>query len=108
MTQPAVLINCFEVPAGREEEFLALWREVNTYMRNQPGYRRHSLHKSLAPFVNIAAWDAPAALAGAHDEHFRSLVSAAKWRDFPSTPGAYETVHTGAAPDSPSPAATTD
>jgi hypothetical protein len=28
-----VFINLFEVPAGRDETFRALWQQVNDYMR---------------------------------------------------------------------------
>ena len=55
------LVNCFEVPVGREDEFFTLWKEVNAYMQAKPGYLGHTLHKSLAPnaafrFVNVARW----------------------------------------------------
>jgi hypothetical protein len=29
------LVNCFEVPAGREDEFFSMWQQVNTYMRDK-------------------------------------------------------------------------
>ena len=43
------LVNCFEVPAGREEEFFSMWQQVNTYMHGKKGYLEHKLHRSLAP-----------------------------------------------------------
>ena len=43
------LINSFEVPAGREDEFFRLWQQVNIYMQAKPGYIRHTLYRSLAP-----------------------------------------------------------
>ena len=51
------LVNCFEVPAGREDEFLSMWQQVNTYMHGKKGYLEHKLHRSLSPdarfrFVN--------------------------------------------------------
>ena len=42
-------INCFEVPAGREDDFLDVFREVNAHMASQPGYVSHRLHRSLSP-----------------------------------------------------------
>ena len=32
------VINSFEVPAGRESEFLELWKKVNAYMQRKPGH----------------------------------------------------------------------
>lgn len=96
------LVNCFEVPAGREDEFLALWHQVNAHMRAQPGYLGHRLHRALTPdaryrFVNIAQWASPQACQAAHDDRFRALVSGPEWADFRSTPGVYEVVHSAAA-----------
>ncbi len=94
------LVNCFEVPAGRESEFFSLWQQVNRYMRAKPGYLAHKLHRSLAPearyrFVNVAQWESQAHFAAAHDDGFRALVSRPEWAAFTSTPALYEVVHTG-------------
>jgi heme-degrading monooxygenase HmoA len=98
-------INCFTVQAGREEEFLPLWQEVNTYMAAKPGFVDHRLHRSLDPaatyrFVNLAHWESTDAWQQAHDEGFRALVQRAEWQDFPSLPGLYEPVHEGVRRDS--------
>ena len=92
------LVNCFEVPAGREEEFFSLWQQVNAYMRSKKGYLGHRLHRSLAPdapyrFVNVAQWASPAEFHAAHDEGFRALVQQPAWAPFTSTPALYEVVH---------------
>ena len=55
-------INCFEVPEGRDDEFLRLFRVVNDHMAQQPGYIGHRLHRSVAPdaryrFVNYVEWE---------------------------------------------------
>ena len=94
------LVNCFEVPAGREDEFFDLWKQVNAYMRQKKGYLGHKLHRSLAPdakyrFVNVAQWASAADFQAAHDDGFRALVSDAKWRPFSSLPGLYQVVHEG-------------
>ena len=65
--EPVTLINCFNIPAGREDEFFALWRQVNAYMRTKPGYLGHKLHRALAPdapfrFVDVAQWASRGAL----------------------------------------------
>lgn len=96
------LINGFEVPAGREEEFFALWQEVNVYMRGKAGYVGHALHKSLAPnaafrFVNVAQWRSKADFDAAHDAGFRALVGQPQWAAFRTTPALYEVVHHGRA-----------
>ena len=61
MTQ-AVLINVFEVPDGRDEEFLAGWEEGKRFMERQPGYVSTALHRSLDPqarfrYINVAVWE---------------------------------------------------
>jgi heme-degrading monooxygenase HmoA len=43
------VVNCFTIPAGREETFVQLWQEVNACMAREPGYADHRLHRSLAP-----------------------------------------------------------
>ena len=92
------LVNCFEVPAGREEEFFALWRKVNDYMRVKPGYISHKLHRSLAPdaryrYVNVARWESAQQFQAAHDEGFRALVNRPEWAAFKTIPALYEVVH---------------
>lgn len=94
------LVNCFEVPAGREEEFFTLWQQVNAYMRNKRGYVGHKLHRSLAPdaryrFVNIVQWTSSEEFQAAHDEGFRALVQQQDWAPFRSMPALYEVVHEG-------------
>jgi heme-degrading monooxygenase HmoA len=95
---PITLVNSFEVPAGRENEFFTLWKQVNTYMRQKPGYLEHKLHRSLAPdapfrFINIARWASQEDFDAAHDEGFRALVTQPAWAAFRSRPALYEVVH---------------
>ena len=94
-------INCFEVPEGRDEDFLALFGEVNAHMSAQPGYLGHRLHRAVAPearyrFVNYVEWETAEHWRAAHGDEFRRLVSRPGWRAFPSTPALYELVHEGA------------
>ena len=96
------LVNCFEVPAGREEEFFALWQQVNEYMQKKKGYLEHKLHRSLAPdakyrFVNVARWVSLEEFNAAHDEGFRALVGRPEWAAFRPFPTLYEVVHEGSA-----------
>lgn len=92
------LVNCFEVPQGREEEFFSMWQQVNSYMRQKKGYLAHKLHRAIMPearfgFVNIAHWASLEDFQAAHDEGFRALVGKPEWAAFRSTPGLYEVVH---------------
>ena len=92
--------NCFEVPAGGDDEFFGLWQQVNAYMITKPGYVNHRLHKSLADnarfrFMNLAEWESPQHWRAAHDEGFRGLVSRPEWAPYASTPALYELVHEG-------------
>lgn len=93
-------VNCFEVPAGREDQFFALWSEVNAYMAAKPGYVSHRLHRSLDPdahfrFVNYAEWETSEQWRAAHDEGFRQLLGQPEWADFTSTHALYEVIHQG-------------
>jgi hypothetical protein len=46
-----VLINPFEVPEGKDEEFLAEWEAAKAFMERQPGYIVTRLHRSLVCFA---------------------------------------------------------
>jgi heme oxygenase (mycobilin-producing) len=90
-----VLINAFEVEEGRDEEFLARWRETGDHLRHQDGYISTRLHRSLDPkarfrFVNVAVWRSP--------EDFQRAVSSDEFArlagrmTFPANPALYEVV----------------
>jgi heme-degrading monooxygenase HmoA len=89
-----VFINCFEVPAGREDAFLALWEEIDGFMLKQPGYRWRRLHRSLDPaarlrYVNVAGWDSAEQFDAAHGEEFHRMQSQREWLEFPALPALY-------------------
>ena len=72
------LINVFEVPAGRDDEFVAGWQRTADYMRKQPGFLSTRLHVSLNGtaqfrYVNVAEWQDPKA--------FQSAVGQAGFRE---------------------------
>jgi heme-degrading monooxygenase HmoA len=90
-----VFINCFEVPAGREEAFLELWAQIDSYMNVRDGFRWRRLHKSLDDgtrlrYVNVAGWESAAQFDAAHDEGFRRLQGQPGWREFPALPALYQ------------------
>jgi heme-degrading monooxygenase HmoA len=100
MDTAVTLVNCFDIPAGREDEFFALWQEVNAYMRQKPGYLGHKLHRAVTGdamfrFVNVAQWASKDQFAAAHDDGFRALVTKSGWAPFRSTPALYQVVHEG-------------
>ena len=95
--QNGVLINVFEVPLDRDDEFLQGWQAARAFMQRQPGYVATRLHRSLDPtarfrFINVAEWETPAA--------FRAAVSHpefVKLRDetpFGHYPSLFEVVRT--------------
>lgn len=89
-----VFINCFEVPAGREEAFLKLWTQIDDYMRAQPGFQWRRLHRALHAdtrlrYVNVAGWASAGEFEKAHDDNFRRLQGQAGWAEFPALPALY-------------------
>jgi heme-degrading monooxygenase HmoA len=55
-------MNCFEVPEGRDDDFLRLFGAVNEHMVRQPGYIGHRLHRAVTSgarfrFVNYVEWE---------------------------------------------------
>jgi heme-degrading monooxygenase HmoA len=89
-----VFINCFEVPAGREDAFLALWQQIDSYMQGHPGFRWRRLYRSLDAsshfsFVNLAEWDSAGQFEAAHDDEFRRMQSQPGWLEFPARPALY-------------------
>lgn len=97
-TEPVVLINAFEVPAGQAGHFIAAWEETREYLRTQPGYIETALHQALAPdadfvFVNIARWQTAEAFGAAlGSAGFRQ--SAAGLAGYKSHPSLYRIVRT--------------
>lgn len=91
--KPATMINCFEVPPGREDEFYAMWSKVNEYQKTQPGFLAHKMHRALAPeakfrFINVVQFETfeqyQTAVAS---KEFLALAEGfgPRWRDFRRT-----------------------
>jgi heme-degrading monooxygenase HmoA len=89
------LINIFEVPEGRQEGFVARWRDAAAYLRQQEGFISTRLHQSLDPsvrfaYVNVAMWVTA--------EHFQRAVSSPQFQEmaramhFPSHRALYQVV----------------
>lgn len=90
------VINPFEVPAGRQEEALALWDQVAAVMATQEGFLQARLHKALDPgarfqFVTVAEWQSPDQFATALESvELQGLER--RLADFPHSPGVYEVI----------------
>jgi heme-degrading monooxygenase HmoA len=97
MTNPAIFINCFEVPAGREDEFAKMWETVNKYMAQKPGFISNQLHRANTPdarfrFVNYVKWRTVEDWRAAHDEGFRALVQKPEWDGIKYSGATYDVV----------------
>ena len=89
------LINPFEVPVDKEDQFLERWNVAADYLRQQEGFVSTRLHRSLAPeatfrFVNVALWESA--------EHFRQAISTPEAQEltkdmpFSSYPALYQVI----------------
>jgi len=93
--QTVILINPFEVPAGREEEFLKAWQEAAEQLRHATGFVSTRLHESLDPqakfrFVNVAEWESPQHFQAAmRSEAFQQI---ARKMPFAGSPALYRVV----------------
>ena len=48
-----VLVNCFEVPAGREDEFFHHWGTLAAWFRTQPGYVSNRLPAATTERISL-------------------------------------------------------
>jgi heme-degrading monooxygenase HmoA len=94
--EPVVLINAFEVPPERDEQFVREWERARGFLATQAGYIDTALHRSLAPnadfrYVNIARWQTPGDFQAAiQSEGFKRL-----WNEsaqFPNHPALYHVI----------------
>ena len=90
-----ILINSFEVPVEREEEFLSHWTEAATVLERADGFISTRLHKSLDSsarfrFVNITEWSTP--------RHFQAAMKSDEFKSisaklsFAANPSLYQVV----------------
>ena len=89
------LINPFDVPLDKEDQFLERWNAAADYLRQQEGFVSTRLHRSLDPeatfrFVNVALWESA--------EHFRQAISTPEAQEltknmpFSSYPALYQVI----------------
>lgn len=72
------LINVFNVPADRVDEFLATWKQTADFFKTSSansGFIETHLHRNTGvgnqtfAFINIARWESPEHWKAAHDAH---------------------------------------
>ena len=95
------LIHPFEVSKDKEDKFLSIWKNVDNYIKKQPGFIETKLHKSIENalthkntiynFVNIAYWKSP--------EDFQNAIKTSEFQAlakdifiFSRHPGIYEII----------------
>ena len=90
-------INCFEVPDGREDDFMDVFAEVNAHMVAQPGYVGHRCTSRSPPTPSTASsttssGSPPTHWKAAHGPEFIAKVSRPEWAFFTSIPALYDIV----------------
>lgn len=91
------LIHCFEVPQGREDEFLAGWHKLTAVLQGADGYYSTQLFRQTGDvgkfaFINAAEWrDEDAWRRAVTSDAFRAELG--PMADFKGTPGLYEMVY---------------
>lgn len=94
-----ILLNPFEVPAGKEEEAIERWERGAEVMRKSPGFISTRLHRAMSPdarflLINMAEWESPQHfLAAANSDEFKEANDGTK-DAFPHFPGLYEVIRT--------------
>ena len=92
-----ILLNPFEVPAGKEQEAIEYWERGAEVLRKAPGYISTRLHRAISPdarfhLINLAEWESPEHFAAAtQSEEFQAAIGADR-AEFPHYPGLYEVI----------------
>ena len=67
------LMNVFNVPADKEQEFLREWRRTTDVFRRRPGFIETHLHRNTGvgnqtfQIINVARWESAEAWRDNHD-----------------------------------------
>jgi heme-degrading monooxygenase HmoA len=89
-----VLIEPFEVPADRDDEFLSGWEKAHAVVATRPGYLGTRLHRATGPadfrFVEVARWSSP--LMFSRTLQTPEFREASEGMGFRSHPALYEVV----------------
>ncbi|WP_149086578.1 antibiotic biosynthesis monooxygenase family protein [Pseudomonas prosekii] len=96
---PVTLINVFNVPAEKEEEFLLHWKQTTDVFRRKKGFVETHLHRNTGvgnqtfQFVNIAKWESAEAWRSIHDEYQPSEYTLAGVKGHPAIFESVMNVH---------------
>lgn len=78
-----IAMNRFRIAPGREEEFVAIWRERDSHLKDVPGFRQFHLlrgetNEEHTLFASHTVWESRAAFeAWTHSEAFRKAHAGA-------------------------------
>lgn len=94
-----ILLNPFDVPAGKEQEALALWERAAAVMRKSPGFITTRLHRAISPnvrfqLINMAEWESVEHFVAAIETDEFKEATAGSMESFPHFPGLYEVIRT--------------
>jgi len=94
-----ILINAFEIPAGKDEEAIAFWEKAAEFMRMQPGFISTRLHKAIVPWarfalINMAEWESVGHFEAVMNSDAFKELTAPYLETFPHYPGLYEVIRT--------------
>lgn len=87
-------ITPFEVPAGKDEEFLKAWSLFAEQVRQAPGILSLHLHESLDPetkfrFVAVTRWESSQFLEAARGQINQAFVEMRRQVPFAAYPAGY-------------------
>lgn len=94
-----ILLNPFEVPAGKEQEAVEYWERCAEVMRKAPGFISTRLHRAISAdahyqLINMAEWESPQHFLAVIESDEFKRVSEAGAEEFPHFPGLYEVIRT--------------
>jgi heme-degrading monooxygenase HmoA len=90
-------ITPFEVPAGKDEEFLKGWNEVAEQVRQSAGVLSTRLHESLDPetkfrYVAVTEWESSLLYEAARSQSSKLFEELRRKLPFAAYPASYRTV----------------
>jgi heme-degrading monooxygenase HmoA len=90
-------ITPFEVPAGKDEEFLQGWNEVAGQVRQAAGVLSTRLHESLDPqtkfrYVAVTEWESSLLYEAARNQINKLFEELRRAMPFAAYPGSYRTI----------------
>jgi heme-degrading monooxygenase HmoA len=78
-----IAMNRFRIAPGREQEFIAVWKQRDSYLQSVPGFKQFNLLQGATTseytlFASHSTWESRAAFeAWTHSESFRKAHASA-------------------------------